>query len=111
MRLLPDAGLIIGSGAWIEDITAEMKGEALRQVAKMRLSDGNYFWINDMTPKMVMHPIKPALDGKNVGAMTDAKGKQLFRAMVEVAETDGQGYVDYFWVSPERMVISRSFPL
>lgn len=100
VRLLPDAGLIIGSGAWIEDITAEMKGEALRQVAKMRLSDGNYFWINDMTPKMVMHPIKPALDGKNVGAMTDAKGKQLFRAMVEVAETDGQGYVDYFWGKP-----------
>ncbi|WP_319468865.1 methyl-accepting chemotaxis protein [uncultured Pseudodesulfovibrio sp.] len=100
VRLLPEAGLIIGSGAWIEDITAEMKAEALRQVAKMRLSDGNYFWINDMTPKMVMHPIKPALDGKNVGAMTDAKGKQLFRAMVEVAEADGQGYVDYFWGKP-----------
>ena len=29
--------------------------------------EGNYFWINDMTPTIVMHPVNPALNGKNVG--------------------------------------------
>ena len=40
VRLLPDAGWVIGTGAWLEDITAEMQAEALAQVAKMRLTDG-----------------------------------------------------------------------
>ncbi len=100
VRLLPEAGLVIGSGAWLEDITAEMKAEALRQVAKMRLADGNYFWINNLKPQMVMHPIKPALDGKDLSGFTDTKGKHLFKEMVGVAKSDGQGYVDYFWGKP-----------
>ena len=100
VRLLPEAGIVVGSGAWIEDITAEMKAEALKQVAKMRLTDGNYFWINDLAPRMVMHPIKPALDGQDIGGMTDTKGKHLFREMVETAKAEGEGYVDYYWGRP-----------
>ncbi|BDQ34790.1 methyl-accepting chemotaxis protein [Pseudodesulfovibrio portus] len=100
VRLLPESGIVVGSGAWIEDITAEMKAEALKQLSGMRLTDGNYFWINDLTPKMVMHPIKPALDGRDVGAMTDTKGKHLFREMASVAKAEGEGYVDYHWGKP-----------
>jgi signal transduction histidine kinase len=29
----------------------------------MRYEDDGYFWINDMNNIMVMHPIKPALEG------------------------------------------------
>lgn len=100
VRLLPEAGWIIGTGAWIEDITAEMKAAALRQIAKMRLTDGNYFWVNDLEHKMVMHPIKPALDGKELSGFKDAKGKYLFREMVQVAKADGEGYVHYYWGKP-----------
>ena len=100
VRLLPEAGWIVGTGAWIEDITAEMKGEALAQVAKMRLADGNYFWINDLVPRMVMHPIKPAMDGQDLSGFTDPKGKPLFKEMVEVARKDGAGFVEYHWGKP-----------
>ena len=100
VRLLPEAGIVVGSGAWIEDITAEMKADALKQISGMRLTDGNYFWINDLGPNMVMHPIKPALDGKDVGSMVDTKGKHLFREMVSVAKADGEGYVSYHWGKP-----------
>lgn len=99
-RLLPEAGIVVGSGAWIEDVTAEMKAEALKQVSKMRLTDGNYFWINDLVPKMIMHPTNPDLNGKDIGSMTDPKGKRLFREMVSVAKADGAGYVDYYWGKP-----------
>lgn len=101
VRLLPEAGLIIGTGAWIEDITADMKAEALRQVAKMRLADGNYFWINDTTPRIVMHPTNPSLNGKDVGSMQDTRGKHLFREFVSATESDeGAGFVDYYWGKP-----------
>ncbi|QJB58423.1 methyl-accepting chemotaxis protein [Pseudodesulfovibrio sp. zrk46] len=100
VRLMPEAGWIIGTGAWIEDITSEMKKEALTQIGKMRQADGNYFWVNDLGATMVMHPIKPALNGKNMGGFKDPNGKLLFQEMVSVAKADGQGFVDYFWGKP-----------
>jgi methyl-accepting chemotaxis protein len=100
VRLIPDAGWVVGTGAWIEDITQAMKREALLQVSKMRLTDGNYFWITDLTPTMVMHPIKPGLDGKDVSRELDSKGKPFFAEMAKVAKADGQGFVDYFWTKP-----------
>jgi methyl-accepting chemotaxis protein len=100
VRLLPEAGWVVGSGAWIEDITQAMKQEALRQVSKMRLKDGNYFWITDLTPKMIMHPIDPALDGQDVSRKLDSKGKPFFAEMAKVAKADGQGFVSYFWSKP-----------
>ncbi len=100
VRILPEAGWIVGTGAWIEDISAEMKSAALAQVAKMRLTDGSYFWINDLTPRMVMHPISPEMDGKDLSGITDTKGKAFFREMTDVAKRDGAGFVRYVWEKP-----------
>ncbi|SDK87332.1 methyl-accepting chemotaxis sensory transducer with Cache sensor [Maridesulfovibrio ferrireducens] len=101
VKILPKLGWIIGTGAWVEDITAEMKKEALAQVAKMRLGTEKYFWINDSGPKMIMHPMKPALNGKDLSGIADAKGKKLFVEMVKtVQQNNGAGYVSYWWSKP-----------
>ena len=100
VRLLPEAGWVLGTGAWIEDVTAEMKAEALAQVAKMRLADGNYFWVNDLEPRMLMHPITPALNGEVLSGLKDTRGKRFFKAMANIAKAEGQGYVDYNWGKP-----------
>ena len=42
---------------------------AMRQLEKLRYDRQEYFWINDMTPRMVMHPIKPELDGHLLAAL------------------------------------------
>ncbi|MFP4167650.1 MAG: cache domain-containing protein [Desulfonatronovibrionaceae bacterium] len=101
VKLVPELDWIIGTGAWIEDITAELKEEALREVGQMRLSNGNYFWINDTGPKMVMHPIKPELNGEDLSDYEDTRGKKLFVQMVRTTEEDGQGFVDYYWPKPD----------
>jgi len=102
VRLVPELGWIIGTGSWIEDITARLKAEALAQIGKMRLADGNYLWVNDMHPTMVMHPIKPALDGQDLTDFKDTKGKRLFVEMVEAVKDDGQGFVEYWWGKPDK---------
>ena len=104
VRLLPGPGWLIGSGAWLEDITEEMKGEALREIGNMRQTDGNYFWINDTKPTMVMHPVRPDLVGKPVDGLLDAKGKAFMKEMSEVAKKDGQGFVGYYWKKPGKNV-------
>ncbi len=100
VKLIPELGWILGTGAWMDDITSEMKKNALTQLASMRMRDGNYFWVNDMNSHMVMHPINPALNGKDMSGYTDTKGKHLFREMIDVAKTNGEGTVEYWWGKP-----------
>jgi methyl-accepting chemotaxis protein len=76
------------------------KHEAMSIVKAMRYDGGNYLWINDTSASMVMHPIKPALDGKDLSGFKDPNGKKLFVEMVKVSRDKGEGVVDYFWPKP-----------
>ncbi|MBU8911816.1 MAG: cache domain-containing protein [Desulfobacterales bacterium] len=57
----------------------------------------DYFWINDMTPNMIMHPYRLDLVGQDVSNFKDPAGKRLFFEMVKIVKTQGAGYVDYLW--------------
>jgi methyl-accepting chemotaxis protein len=69
-------------------------------IKNSRYDDNNYFWINDLTPRMVMHPIKPELDGQDLSDDADPNGKRLFVEMVGVVRSAGSGFVDYEWAKP-----------
>lgn len=73
---------------------------AMRALAGLRYSGAEYFWINDMQPRMVMHPTKPELDGKDLGDYKDPNGKRLFVAFVDTVRRQGKGFVDYQWPKP-----------
>jgi|GEM_PF-320574 len=121
VRLLPELGWIFGSGAWVEDETSRLMQEAKAQVSKMRLLDGNYFFIYDTArpiPHTVMHPIRPELDGKtadlpefnratSVQAGIDApqtafpSGREnIASAMLQAVAGSGEGFISYAWPKP-----------
>ncbi len=79
---------------------ADAKAAALGVLKALRYEKSEYFWINDMQPKVVMHPIKPELDGKDVSDMKDPSGKPLFVEFVNVVKKDGAGFVPYLWPKP-----------
>ncbi len=78
----------------------EAKRMAVALVKTFRYDDGNYFWINDMDASIVMHPIKPQLDGKDLSDFKDPGGKRIFTEFAAVAKRDGQGIVPYLWPKP-----------
>jgi methyl-accepting chemotaxis protein len=78
----------------------EAKKAALATVKTLRYSGNEYFWINDNTPVMVMHPMKPELDGKPLAGSKDPSGKALFVEMVDTVKAGGAGYVPYLWPKP-----------
>ncbi|GEA02941.1 methyl-accepting chemotaxis protein [Alteromonas sp. KUL17] len=82
----------------IDEATA--KQQALEAVKALRYDGSNYFWIQDQTPSMVMHPIKPALDGKDLRTFKDGKGKTFFIEMAQKIKANGDGFVDYVWPLP-----------
>ncbi|MSN26835.1 MAG: HAMP domain-containing protein [Geobacter sp.] len=80
--------------------TKEAQRLALDRLYQMRYDSTGYFWVNDMTPRMLMHPIQPELNGKDLRNYTDYDGKLLFLEMVRICENDGGGYVNYRWPEP-----------
>ena len=78
----------------------QAKTAAMNAVAWVRYAGKEYFWINDMTPRMIMHPIKPALNGKDLSTLKDPNGKALFNEFVKTVQAGGSGFVDYMWPKP-----------
>ncbi len=86
---------------WACKVLAD-KGEAgVKEIKKMRFDccgEPNYVWINDMVPKMVMHPIKPQLDGTDLTQNKDPAGKFLFVEFVKAVKAKPDGdWSEYKW--------------
>lgn len=79
---------------------AEAHKRALTRIRNLRYREKEYFWINDLGPKMIMHPYKPELDGKDLSDFKDPNGTFLFKEMVRVSNEKGEGFVDYQWPKP-----------
>ena len=73
---------------------------ALAELKALRYSGTEYFWVNDMQPRMLMHPTKPALDGTDVGTVADPDGLRLFSVAVDVVRKHGAGFISYMWPKP-----------
>jgi len=72
---------------------------AVAAVRNLHYAGSEYFWIQDMHPRMVLHP-KADLIGKDIGGIVDPAGKHLFVDMVEQVKQSGAGFVPYLWPKP-----------
>lgn len=57
----------------------------------------DYFWINDMTPEMIIHPYRDDLIGQDLSNYEDPDGKKVFMKIVSVVAERGSGYINYKW--------------
>lgn len=73
---------------------------AIKAVNDARYSGKEYFWINDMDARMVTHPFRPDLNGKDVSTMKDPDGNALFIQFVDTVRKVGSGYLSYQWPKP-----------
>lgn len=79
---------------------AEAQRAARDAVQRMRYEQNGYFWINDLGPRMIMHPVDPSLNGKDLSDYRDPTGFALFKRMVEVCQQHSEGLVEYLWAKP-----------
>ena len=75
-------------------------------VAEVNKKDGPfnrgdlYVVVFDKTGTVLAHPVTPALVGKNQVAEPDADGKLFRKEIVDVAEKQGSGWVNYKYKNP-----------
>ncbi|NPV05833.1 MAG: hypothetical protein HPY67_14000 [Syntrophaceae bacterium] len=82
---------------------AEAQRRAIEQIRNMHYGRQmeEYFWINDMQPRLVIHPYRDDLIGKDLRDFADPTGKLVFVEFVDVVKKHGSGYVDYMWPTRE----------
>ena len=92
----------------------EAQRQALINIRGLRYGEDfkDYFWINDMQPRMIMHPYRSDLEGQDISTFADPAGKRLFVEFVDIVSRQGAGYVDYQWQwmdDPSRIVPKISY--
>lgn len=70
------------------------------------LFSGTYIWIHSIENQMIMHPIKPGLNGKMLLGLKDGNGKLFFVEMTDKVKKNGDGWVSYTWPKPGEKVRS-----
>jgi len=72
----------------------------------------DYFWITDLQPRMVMHPYREDLNGKDLSGFQDPKGNRVFVAFADLVKGRREGYLEYVWQwkdDPGRLVPKQSY--
>jgi PAS domain S-box-containing protein len=106
VKLFKPWNWIIGSGVWLEVEENQAKQEAIRLLASLQYDEGNYFWINDTEPKMIMHPNYPPnsypewYKPNGLTDYTDKHGTRIFSTFVQLCKQDGSGFLPYYWTKP-----------
>ncbi len=78
----------------------EAQKRALARVAALRYGNNDYFVVQDMVPRVLMHPFTPQLVGRDMSDMKDPTGKPFSAEMRDVVKQKGSGFVDYVWARP-----------
>ena len=108
VRLFEEWGWVVGTGIYIDEAVREKLADVTSAIRTIRYGS-EYFWINTNdapVPRMVMHPIRPELDGTSLGAAEfelDVNGRRqnLFSAFRDIAQQGGgEGFVQYSWPKP-----------
>ena len=92
----------------------EAQHQAMEMIKNFRYGSENkdYFWINDMSAHIVVHPYRPDLHGEPVPDFRYPMGKNLLEEFVKVVKAHGAGYVDYLFQwqdDPNRIVPKLSY--
>ena len=109
---------LVGSGIYTEQVEKEFVTDAVKnavgqiekrgEAAFQALRDPKgpyrfqeaYMLVIDMNGVELVNPAFPEYEGKNVLDTKDSKGRKFIKEMLQVAEKDGEGWVNYMWPKP-----------
>ena len=77
----------------------EAKELIIKNLRYMRYDKTEYFFILDGKGKMVMHPLKPELEGQYMMDTKGPKGEPIFHDLVLNSQRDSEAFVSYIWQS------------
>ena len=71
------------------------------------LAKDAYIWVNDLDGVELANAAFRSLEGRSLLDMQDANGKYVYREMIRLIKTQGDGWVNYAWPKPGESVPSQ----
>ena len=92
----------------------EAKRAAAERIRGLRYGNEgkDYFWITDLGVRMIMHPYRTDLDGRDVSDFQDPRGVRIFVEFANILRDRDEAYVEYVWQwkdDPDRLEPKQSF--
>ena len=84
IKYLPQLDCFIGAGEYLEDTEAEVKGEVLERIEKMRFGD-EYVFAGQWDGLSLTYPAK----GRNLLGLTDVNGVKVVAGLIDLAKKEG----------------------
>ncbi len=119
IRELTNSAASILKGYQRDEASGKMTRAQAQAMAKSRIEllrygheEKDYFWLQDMQPRMIMHPYRRDLIGKDVSNFRDPQGRRLFVEFADLVKRGREGYVEYVWQwkdDPSRLVPKESY--
>jgi PAS domain S-box-containing protein len=93
---------------------AQAQALAISRIESLRYGrdSKDYFWLQDMHPRMLMHPYLKKLNGQDVSAFRDPRGVAIFVEFAALVQRQQEGYAQYVWQwndDPSRVVPKESY--
>lgn len=78
---------------------AQAQKAAAERIAKLRYGrEGKeYFWLQDMHPRIIEYPYREDLNGQDVSEFVDARGARIFVECADLVRRQEEGYIKYVW--------------
>ena len=77
----------------------EAQKRVIRTVRQIRYDRTDHIFVLDGDANMVLHPLKPDLEGKNMSGVQSPNGGKPFLEMARRSQTDTKTFVRYHWLS------------
>lgn len=75
---------------------------ALESIKHISPHNESYYWVINTKAYIIMHPVKPDLENRDMTDYVGPDGQKLFLEMVRIATSNGDGYIEYMWTRPEK---------
>jgi PAS domain S-box-containing protein len=102
-----------------EERAGRMSREEAQALARSRIESmrygregKDYFWLQDMHPRIIMHPYRKDLNGEDVSNFRDPRGVRIFVEFAALVRSRHEGYIEYVWQwkdDPQRLVPKESY--
>ena len=87
---------IIGTGVYVDKTESDAQKVAISIVSDVKYGDSDYFYIMDTQANIIAHLNQETI-GRNLMDKKNSAGRFIFREIIEMAKSDGQGYINYTW--------------
>ncbi len=77
----------------------EARARAAADLRALRYGEASkdYLWVTDLACRMIAHPYRPDLEGRDLTSYADPDGVCLFAVATMLVRSDGEGFIRYRW--------------